>query len=550
MNKKTLYKALCILFLIIGLTIFLSKDLSKNISNTNDINKEKIYKVAFYNHPPFYYINEKSQPAGYYCEVMDLISKELDIKYEYVYFELSQCIDKLLKNEVDLVFGVSKNTNRKNEIVFSKYSVAKEDMSIYINKPVENEDLNELKGAKFGYLQQESNSELFLQILNKKNIHVKLVEYSSYESLKQGFINDEVDAILYLSLDKDLAKYSKIFNFSIGELYLAGSTKNSELINYIDIFLKNNNRNNSSIKILYQKYFNKNYNRNKNIIYFLLISIAIIIILIYIYAFIYWSKKNEINKLRNKICNNLKHNNYVLYYQPIVNPKNLKVQGFEGLIRLLDKDKIIPPNEFLKDIEETNMMNEVSLWILKKAISDYNLIKDFNCISDDEFYISINLSFKEIEDEKFIEDIKEILSNSKLKPNTICLEIVEKFAIKDLKKIQNSIYKLKESGFIVAIDDFGVEYSNLDILEKIDCDIVKLDKYFIDDIYDSLIRREVVHFISNICKITNKTVVCEGVENEYQKDVIKNMDNDKFYIQGYYYSKPLKIEDLKRFKVK
>ncbi|MGL5328923.1 MAG: EAL domain-containing protein, partial [Peptostreptococcaceae bacterium] len=298
-----------------------------------------------------------------------------------------------------------------------------------------------------------------------------------------------------------------------------------------------------------ERYFNQTLYINKNMLSISLIISCVIIFIVSIRGFKYYKIKSKLMKKRNKIIWDLKNNNYLLYYQPIINPKTNEIKGFEGLIRLKRKDEIISPYVFLKDIENTNMMSEVSLWVLKKAISDYDIIKNYNCINNIDFYISINLSFREIEDEKFIDKIKVILEKSELKPNSICLEIVEKFAITDINKIQDSIYKLKEAGFSVAIDDFGVEYSNLDILEKVDCDVVKLDKYFIDDIKDSFIRQEVVNFISNICKYTNKTLVCEGVETKYQKCIIKNIDNDKFYIQGYYYSKPLRINELKDFNI-
>ncbi|MCU9811703.1 EAL domain-containing protein [Paraclostridium sp. AKS81] len=109
--------------------------------------------------------------------------------------------------------------------------------------------------------------------------------------------------------------------------------------------------------------------------------------------------------------------------------------------------------------------------------------------------------------------------------------------------------KLKKCGFMIAIDDFGVEYSNLDILEKLDFDIVKIDKYFIDSIESSIFVKEIIIFLSNICKATNKSIVCEGVEYKCQKDFIKNIKNEKIYIQGYYYFKPLSINEINKINI-
>ena len=94
---------------------------------------------------------------------------------------------------------------------------------------------------------------------------------------------------------------------------------------------------------------------------------------------------------------------------------------------------------------------------------------------------------------------------------------------------------------MIAIDDFGVEYSTLEILEKLDFDIIKLDKYFIDKIETSKFRKNAVDFISNFAMDNNKVIIAEGVENKTQKEIIKKYNHDKFYIQGYFYSKPVSI---------
>ncbi|MGL5506268.1 MAG: EAL domain-containing protein, partial [Paraclostridium sp.] len=509
-------------------------------------------KVAYYNHPPYYYINEKSEPDGYYHELMELISRNLNIKYEYEYVDIKDCIDKLIKNEIDIVFGVSKDTNREKDIMLSNYSIGKEDVSVYVNKMISNENLYELEGLKFGYLENESNNDLFIDMLKRKQISVDFKLYNSYQELKEALINGNVNSIVYLSSDKDLKKYSEIFKFSVGQLYIATSKSNNQLIKNIDLVFEKETKplTYNSIKALYNKYFNKSSSINKIIMISSIIMIIAVSTPIIIINYKQLKERKDISRIRYNIKLDLKNNNYLLYYQPIINPKDNTIKAFEGLLRLKNKEKIVSPYIFLKDIEKSSMMKEVSLWVLKKSIQDYQYIKKSNHNISDNFYISINLSFREIEDEKFIEKMESLLKDYKLKPNSICLEIVEKFGIKDLQKIQNSIYRLIEAGFMVAIDDFGVEYSNLDILEKIDCDIVKLDKYFIDEIKTSYIRKEVVNFISNVCKYTNKILICEGVENEEQKDFIKSIKNEKFYIQGYFYSKPVDIKEIENLKIK
>lgn len=114
-------------------------------------------------------------------------------------------------------------------------------------------------------------------------------------------------------------------------------------------------------------------------------------------------------------------------------------------------------------IEEANMIKEITLWVLNKVIKDYNIISCYNNINEENFYISINVSFNEIKD---IEFLKKIVNDNKIIKNSICLEIIEKFGVEEVEKIQKNIKFLRENGILIAIDDFGVEYSNLDLLKK------------------------------------------------------------------------------------
>ena len=187
---------------------------------------------------------------------------------------------------------------------------------------------------------------------------------------------------------------------------------------------------------------------------------------------------------------------YLVYYQPILNPHTNKIIGFEGLLRLLvDDNKVLSPYHFIKEIEDNDMLFEVSLWILQRIIKAYPLISN-HINNENNLYISMNLSLNEIRDENFVNSAIEILSKSNIGPNKICLEIVENVKIDKLDVLNTSIKKLKDAGFKIAIDDFGIEYSNLDVLKKLDFDIVKLDKYFVDDLYSCEIKQEVIRFVS------------------------------------------------------
>lgn len=225
------------------------------------------------------------------------------------------------------------------------------------------------------------------------------------------------------------------------------------------------------------------------------------------------------------------------------------VTGYEALLRLKSDKKMIPPAQFIPDIEKNGMLREVSLWILKKVIQDYDTIKSYSFMENQKFYLSINMSLNEIESKSFTRKACELLKQSNLGPNKICLEIIERIKMEDLANAKQNLQELKEAGFKIAIDDFGTEYSNFDLLLKLDIDVVKVDRSLVTDIDKDSLKKEVVKFISQIARLRGKDVVLEGVELESEVNTIKEFNNERVCVQGYYYSKPLFRDDLEMLKI-
>lgn len=256
--------------------------------------------------------------------------------------------------------------------------------------------------------------------------------------------------------------------------------------------------------------------------------------------------KGKQMKIKNKIRFNMNQNRYLLQYQPIYNPRNRTVVAFEALLRLQDEsNQLIPPYRYIPEIENNNMLFEISLWILKRVISEYEEIRTYDCVKNQDFYISINISLNELENPRFVKAAKEILAQSNLGPNKICLEIVERIKTKHLSKVSKNLMLLKQAGFKIAIDDFGTEYSNLHLLLNLDTDIIKIDKCFVEGIDENIVKKEIITFISHTAELKNKTVILEGVEEELEARTIKEMPYNCVYVQGYYYNKPLFKHEIK-----
>lgn len=543
--KKRVF-LISIIFLIITIVLGI---ISKFDSKKVNFNRKTI-KVGFYEYYPYYYLNKNSMPDGYYNEILELICNKLDLNYKYVDCNVTDALEKLKSGQIDLLFGISKTTDREKEYEFTDHYLNNDNFAIYTNKNIKKGDLEALNGLKMGFLKGEENNEWVLRFLNDKGINVNPIYVSNYPEDEEYLYDNKVDFVVEntkSNINYENKNIKKIFEFSSGPVYIVSRKGNEKLIEAIDSVLGDLEEDDEQKSVnLYYKYFNDYLYKFKS--EKLLIGIFLIIILIFIYK----KRKNKIFaiKTKRKIRDYMKNDKYILYYQPIVDPKTSSVKGFESLLRLNKDGEILTPYSFIKEIEDNNMSLEVFLWLLKKVISDYRIIKDYDMVKGRDFYISLNVSFKEIENPKFLRYLMKIAKDYKIDDCNICLEIVEKFGMEDIGRIQNAIRIIKEYGFLIAIDDFGVEYSNLDLLNKIDSDIVKLDKYFADNLDKSIINEKTVEFISEICSIANRTIVFEGVEEKYQFDVIKSFQYEKIYIQGYFYSKPVDIETLKDFEVK
>ena len=171
----------------------------------------------------------------------------------------------------------------------------------------------------------------------------------------------------------------------------------------------------------------------------------------------------------------------------------------------------------------------MTLWVLSQILKDFEEIKANTKDLDEEFYISMNVSFKELASSTFIDEVKRILKDVDLTKVKLCFEIVERYQLEDREFMNGIIAELRQLGIQIAIDDFGVEYSNLDILDKIEYDVIKLDKHFIDEIQSSQIRKETVLFIGRIIEHNNRKMVMEGVEYPEQLDSLIKL----FYYQKY-----------------
>ncbi|WP_455660568.1 EAL domain-containing protein [Pradoshia sp.] len=226
-----------------------------------------------------------------------------------------------------------------------------------------------------------------------------------------------------------------------------------------------------------------------------------------------------------------------LVYQPKFDAKTKKVVGAEALIRWTKPDNsTIFPNEFIPVAEKTGFITFIDSYVFKLLCEKQAewMERGYDIVP-----ISVNISREKLKDVSFIYEYLEIVRYCGIEKEYVQLEITEgdTYSYDNVKS--NIVDIIKDAGFKVLIDDFGVGYSSLTMLKDIQADSLKLDRSFIMD--DSSSGKSMLKHIIKIAKTFNYKIVAEGVETEEQYNLLKE-DCDE--IQGYYFSKPLEEEEF------
>ena len=243
--------------------------------------------------------------------------------------------------------------------------------------------------------------------------------------------------------------------------------------------------------------------------------------------------------LEQKIRIALEENNLYFVLQPQYNTKTKKLRGFETLARMKDEyGNIISPASFIPVAEKTGLINSIDNWVIRNSMLFLKKVID---ITNEKLMLSVNISILHLLNKGFLDEIQQMLDETKFPPNNLEIEITESVFISSMSKAIDTLNELKKIGVCIALDDFGTGYSSLSYLSKLPIDILKIDKSFIDELLVSESGRNYVAAIISIGHIMNFSVISEGVENQKQLDILDSLGSD--YMQGYLWGKPMLPKD-------
>jgi diguanylate cyclase (GGDEF)-like protein/PAS domain S-box-containing protein len=230
-----------------------------------------------------------------------------------------------------------------------------------------------------------------------------------------------------------------------------------------------------------------------------------------------------------------------LHYQPIVSLRSRNVTGFEALVRWNHPQRgMVSPGEFVPLAEETGLITSIGWWVLREACQQMQAWRN-EYPTAPQMTMNVNLSGKQFTTQ-LADQVRHILSETKLPPQYLKLEITESMLMENPEAAVNTLTQLKQIGVQIAIDDFGTGYSSLNYLHRFPIDTLKVDKSFVSRVDVDGEQLAIVRTIITLAWNLGMEVVAEGVETMKQFLQLRSLQCD--YAQGYFFYRPLKAEAI------
>jgi c-di-GMP phosphodiesterase len=225
---------------------------------------------------------------------------------------------------------------------------------------------------------------------------------------------------------------------------------------------------------------------------------------------------------------------YVVY-QPVVDIPTRRVVGAEALLRWTHpRWGPISPAVFMAEVESSSLLADVTRFVLQRATADVRRTTD-----SAPFRIAVNVAPMDLERKGFVSEVLALIE--RLPESTILvLEVTERFLLARHPRVRKIFETLREQGVRFALDDFGTEHSNLDLLGRFPFDFVKIDRQFIEQVDKG--GAKLIEGIAAVAGHYGMQVIAEGVETEAQHDALRRLGIA--YGQGYLYRRPVAVDEL------
>lgn len=244
--------------------------------------------------------------------------------------------------------------------------------------------------------------------------------------------------------------------------------------------------------------------------------------------------------LMNDLRVGLRRNEFQLYFQPKLDLRSNTIAGSEALVRWQHPTQgFLPPDEFISLAEQTGNIQHVTRWVLRAGLLEAAEWRRLGL----SVRIAINLSARDLADDKLPERIGELLRQVELPPSCLVLEVTESAIMGEPEAAIAVLRRLDKQGIDIAIDDFGVGQSSLAYLRRLPICEIKLDKSFVMQLQQNSDDRTIVRSVIELAHGLGYRVTAEGVEDAIALDLLRTFDCD--FAQGYFIARPLPISEFR-----
>ncbi|MDR1965302.1 MAG: bifunctional diguanylate cyclase/phosphodiesterase [Synergistaceae bacterium] len=254
-------------------------------------------------------------------------------------------------------------------------------------------------------------------------------------------------------------------------------------------------------------------------------------------------RKQWKQNIEKQMLNALPNDEFALYIQPKWELSLDRCCGGEALVRWLSPELgFLAPDRFIPIFEENQFIIEVDFFMLSKVLKMLQREIDSDAKARP---IAVNVSKVTMMFPNYIDRLSNTIGKFRVPSSLVELEITESaLSGTDYRSVRSLMHDMKDMGFTIAMDDFGVGYSSFNTLRELPVDVLKIDKEFLDDATESKRSRTIIKSIVDMAKSIGIKVVCEGIETASQLDFLKSVGCD--YGQGYLFSEPVTCYEFEK----
>ncbi|HSI25676.1 MAG TPA: EAL domain-containing protein, partial [Methylotenera sp.] len=249
---------------------------------------------------------------------------------------------------------------------------------------------------------------------------------------------------------------------------------------------------------------------------------------------------HQLLDMENGIRHAFKADQFFVVFQPQLENTHNQLVGMEALLRWRHPERgLIPPLEFIKIAEQSSLINQIGDFVAEAACKQIRNWLDKGLIVP---RVAMNISARHLRSQTLVKNLTSITAQYGIEPNMLCIEITEHALLEEGEVVKKNMRQIKEAGFSISLDDFGMGHSSLLYLKRWAVDEVKIDRSFVDGLVNSAEDRVIVKAIVALGDALGLQLVGEGVENQMQADILAASGCKN--VQGYFYSPPLEAKEM------